>query len=172
MSRNKSFVYFVEGENEKLLINSIKNKYIESGKVRLFNPIVERIKSSHTRIYPSGTNIILVFDTDVKNEANVRILKKNIKMLEDSNNIEKVILIPQINKFEDELICSTNIKKAIDFTNSKTESEFKSDFNKLSKPNQLVSRLEKHKFSIEKFWSRNPDGIYKEFINSSSEIKL
>lgn len=42
---NKYFCYFVEGDNEKKIVNELKGKYLESGVVNKFNILQEKISN-------------------------------------------------------------------------------------------------------------------------------
>lgn len=135
------FIYFVEGETEKLLVNTLKSemKLIESGSVKKFNVIQDLIKNSNLIDIKPGSIVILIFDTDVQKTD---ILLKNINILNKSSIIKDVICIPQVLNFEDELIRSCNIKKIIELTSSKSVKDFKRDFCKFT-PIRLKSTLEK-----------------------------
>ena len=41
--------YFVEGENERKLIETIKNKYLYSGKIKVMNTIQNKVSKSILR---------------------------------------------------------------------------------------------------------------------------
>ena len=158
--------YFVEGENEKKLIETIKNKYLYSGKVKIINTIQNKVPNSILRTLERETIVVLVFDTDVEK---VDILDENIKIIKNSNNVRDIICIPQIKNLEDELIYSTNITKIIDLLESKSKKDFKNDFNSCK---NLIKKLEEKDFKISKLWSRNAVDIYKKYENKSKEIKL
>jgi len=102
--------YFVEGENERKLIETIKNKYLYSGKIKIINTIQNKVPNSILRTLERETVVVLVFDTDVEK---IDILDENIKLIKNSNNVKDVICIPQIKNLEDELIYSTNINKIV-----------------------------------------------------------
>lgn len=90
--------YFVEGENERKLIETIKNKYLYSGKIKIINTIQNKVPNSILRTLERETVVVLVFDTDVEK---IDILDENIKLIMSSNNVKDVICIPQIKKLED-----------------------------------------------------------------------
>ena len=157
--------YFVEGENERKLIETIKNKYLYSGKIKIINTIQNKIPNSILRTLERETVVVLVFDTDVEK---IDILDENIKLIKNSNNVKDVICIPQIKNLEDELIYSTNINKIVDLLESKSKKDFKNYFNNCK---NLMKKLEDKEFKISKLWSRNAVDIYKKYKNDSEVIK-
>lgn len=167
---NKRIVYLVEGKCEKQLIDAIKNEYIVSGRIFVFNALLKLIPKTMILPFAPNTFIVIVFDTDVDNIEKIDRLNYNIKFLKQSSNIKGIILIPQVQNFEDEILFSCNIKQIKDFFNSKTNTEFKTDFIKHSC--QISSKLKKYNFNIDKFWSRNACNNFSQFKNKSKEIKL
>ena len=157
--------YFVEGENERKLIETIKNKHLYSGKIKIINTIQNKVPNSILRTLERETVVVLVFDTDVEK---IDILDENIKLIMSSNNVKDVICIPQIKNLEDELIYSTNINKIVDLLESKSKTNFKNDFNNCK---NLMKKLEDKEFKISKLWSRNAVDIYKKYKNDSEVIK-
>ena len=157
--------YFVEGENERKLIETIKNKYLYSGKIKIINTIQNKVPNSILRTLERETVVVLVFDTDVEK---IDILDENIKLIKNSNNVKDVICIPQIKNLEDELIYSTNINKIVDLLESKSKKDFKNDFNSCK---NLIKKLEDKEFKISKLWSRNAVDIYIKYKNDSEVIK-
>ena len=93
--------YYVEGENERVLVEILskckdeKFNVIRPGKIDVFNVVEREIKSTHMMNLKDNTVVVLVFDTDTKNRA---ILDKNTKFLEKHKKIKEVILIPQVYK--------------------------------------------------------------------------
>lgn len=63
------YQYFVEGEDEKHLIEVLKTdiKLIMPGKVQIFNVVQEIIKDSRLKILSNNTTLVFLFDTDVEN---------------------------------------------------------------------------------------------------------
>ena len=157
--------YFVEGEHARKLIETIKNKYLYSGKIKIINTIQNKVPNSILRTLERETVVVLVFDTDVEK---IDILDENIKLIKNSNNVKDVICIPQIKNLEDELIYSTNINKIVDLLESKSKTNFKNDFNNCK---NLMKKLEDKEFKISKLWSRNAVDIYKKYKNDSEVIK-
>lgn len=168
-----NFLYLVEGETEKLLIDAIKNKYLQAGKVEVINITEKLIKESLLRTIKVNTTLILVFDTDILGEDgknHVCKIKENIQRIKKYN--KKIISIPQYRNFEDEMLFSTNLKNLKDFFKTKSDSEFKSNFLDLKKEAHVISKLTEWKFDIKKLWSRDTKGIYQEFPNDALKIKI
>lgn len=168
MKKNAPVQYFVEGENEKKLVNVLKNdlKVILPGKVQVLNVIQKDISSMILRTLKRGTVVILIFDTDTNN---VNILNRNIQKLDSYPTVSNVITIPQVKNLEDELKCSCNIRQIKDLLNSRSDSEFKSDLIHIT---NLGSKLKEHSFDINRFWSMNPQSPYDHIINMANEIKI
>ena len=80
------FHYFVEGKNERKLIETIKNKYLYSGKIKVMNVIQNKVPRSILRTLERET--IVVFDTDIEK---IDILDENIKLIKSSNNVRDII---------------------------------------------------------------------------------
>lgn len=167
MPNNNTYVYLVEGETEAKTIKILKEKYIVSGKVIVLHQ--KRIRDTLLRTLTANSNIILVFDTDVASTSDT--IKNNIEILQKYGENINVILIPQIKNLEDEFIFSTSIKNIKELLNSKSRTEFKSDF---LKEKYCLKKLEEKNFDITKFWAREPE-INSDFSfckNNSKEIKL
>ncbi|MGL5056558.1 MAG: hypothetical protein ACRC6A_04195 [Fusobacteriaceae bacterium] len=163
---NKIYYYIVEGEIEKKVIDEIKYEYIQSGKVLVKNPIQNKIPDTILRTLKINTTVILVFDTDVT--TNLNILDYNISKLSKQKNIKEVILIPQVNHMEEEIVYSTNINQIKDLLGNRSNSDFKV---KVLECNNLLLKLEQKKFDINKFWSKNAVNIFEKYANQSSKIK-
>lgn len=167
----KNYQYYVEGPDEKILIDTIKSDsgLIISGKVDVFNFIQNFLKQGHTRPLKNNTIVVLVYDTDVEDEKKITTLRYNIQFLKKQSNIIDVICIPQVTKLEDELVRACNIRKIKELTNSKSNKDFKKDLLKIS---NLADRLNNCEFQISKFWSKKPSNRFKEFENNAHKIKL
>ena len=85
-------------------------------------------------------------------------------------NVKKVILISQILNLEEELVYSTNMKQIKEFTKSKSNKEFKSDFLAMTDSN-VPKKLNEVNFDIKRLWVRNATNRYKIFTNESGYIK-
>ena len=73
-------IYYVEGLCERQLIAALKENpaRLIPGKVRVFNVIQNLIPKSQMISIQAGTTVVLVFDTDVPQTANLR---KNLELL-------------------------------------------------------------------------------------------
>ena len=168
--KNVDIQYYVEGEDEKKLINVLKTQLnmIKPGKVQKLNVVEETISDAMLRSLKKYTVVVLVFDTDTKN---VGILNYNILKLKKSNSVSKVITIPQVANLEEELVRSCDINKITELLNSSSLTDFKRDFIRI---NNLDAKLLEHKFDINVFWSQKPPILYQniDIENDSKEIKL
>ena len=165
--KSEYFHYFVEGDDEKKLVNTLKNQLevIQPGKTHKLNVIEKKIPKNILRTFKKGTTVILVFDTDTNN---VEILNYNIKLLKDSNVVSNIVFVPQVKKLEHELVRSCNIRNIKELLNSRSAKDFKSD---LLRVTNLDVKLKEHNFDINRFWSQQPYGKYQHINNNSSEIK-
>lgn len=162
------YQYFVEGEDEKKLINTLKSemKVIRSGKVQVFNCVQEKLTRLRLMNLKDGTAVILVFDTDA---GNLSILQHNINFLKEQSNISDVICVMQVKNLEDELIRACDIKQIQDLLGTHSTREYKGA---LIKEKNLCKKLDKHKFDITKFWSAQDNGIYKHIQNQADILKI
>lgn len=168
MKKNVTYHYYVEGEDEKSLLDALKSelKCIESGKVEKFNVVQNRFTAARIRPLKYGVVIVLIYDTDV--ETNTEILKYNIAFLKKQSGIKEVICIPQVNNLEDELKRACEIKCAGDLTNSKTTTDYKRD---LISCTNLGAKLKKCNFDISKMWKQLPTNSFQQFGNNAEKIK-
>lgn len=147
---SKIYQYFVEGECEEKFINSFKvapiNKVL-SGKVEVFNFINNKISNQRIAVLKRNTIIILVYDIDVEKS---QVLEENIKKL-NKYGFKNIIHIQSIKNFEDELVYSTKLNNINDMFNTEGKDEFKKAF---IKQKDIVNKLEKVEFDINKIWSR------------------
>ncbi|RNM30717.1 hypothetical protein EDX97_08015 [Absicoccus porci] len=166
---SKFYHYYVEGKCEETLVKTLKmnNEYIYSGAIDVINATQECISNTRIRALKNKTIVVLIYDTD--REATNR-LRENIARLNKAKNVYKVICIPQVENFEDELLRCTDIDEIRNFTNSKSKSNFKSDFIN-QKEQSLLAKLKKSNFNIDILWSKIPKNNYSEFGNDASKIK-
>ena len=160
--------YFVEGEDEKKLVNTLKNQLgvIRPGKVQKLNVVENKIPINILRTLKKGTMVVLVFDTDTEKTDT---LNNNIEMLKDCSFISSVITITQVKNLEDELVRSCNIKNIKELLNSRSKKDFKSDLIRIT---NLDSKLKEHEFDINLFWSKQPDKPYQKIVNEADQIKI
>ena len=164
---NKRYHYYVEGQDDKKVIDVLRLKMglIESGRVDVLNVVTERITDLRLRTLTPGTIVVLVFDTDAGNRT---ILEENIRTLNRHKNVKEVITIPQVSKLEDELVRSCNIRQIKELLNSKTNDEFKHDVLGVS---NLDAKLRQHQFDINKFWTATPPAPYQNIPNQAAKVK-
>lgn len=169
MRKKATYHYFVEGEDEKSLLNVLKSDLgcIESGKVDKFNVIQNKFTNARIRPLKPGTIVVLVYDTDV--ETNMDILQYNVDFLRKQSGIKDVICIPQVKNLEEELKYACGIKNIGELTRSTTKTDYKRDLISCS---NLGARLGKCHFDITKFWSRLPNNKFRPFGNDSEKIKI
>lgn len=170
MKQSDLIMYIVEGPTEKKLIDNIKNNHILSGKVYVKNLAQNGSIETILKMIKPKTHVIIVFDTDLDCKNNFNCFCENIEKIKKCKNTKNIILIPQISNLEDELIFSTNIKTIKEFTKSKSNKEFKTDFLAMTDSN-IPRKLIELKFDINQIWSRTPKNIYKKFKNDAATIK-
>ena len=168
MKKEVYYQYYVEGESEKCLINALKTKLrcIVPGKVERFNVIQDIFNNSRLRSLKTGTNIILVYDTDTNDIANLR---KNIAFLKKQTAIANVFCIPQVYNLEQELVFSCDIRRAGELTQCQTIKDFKRTFIACT---NIDVRLKKCRFSMDRLWSRIPENNFCVFGNDSKQIRI
>jgi len=166
--KNFIFQYYVEGDDEKHLIDVLKSelKKIKPGKVQKLNVVDQKITDAMIRTYKDGTVVVLIFDTDT---GDVNILNENIARLNRCRAVSKVVTIPQVLNLEDEIVRSCNIRDARKLLNSRSTKNFKRDFINVS---NLGAKLEEHKFDINLLWNQNPREPYRHIENQSKEVRL
>lgn len=166
--KTKYIQYYVEGEDEEKLINTLKTQLgvIKTGKVQKMNVVEQEITDMRLRTLSRGTMVVLVFDTDT---WNLDTLKKNIRTLKNCKSVSEIVLVPQVPNLEGELLRCCNIRKIEELLSSKSRSEFKSDLIRVS---NLDKKLKDHQFDINLFWSRNPPQPYQDLENQAARVKL
>lgn len=165
---NKIYHYYVEGECEEKLINTLKdgaNGLIIPGKVDVFNVQTHLFTQLQLRPIGIDTTIILIFDTDV---SNISKLDKNIELLK-TFGFTKIWTIMQNKNLEEELINSTDIEDIKQLLPTKTKKEFKSAF---IKEKNLMLKLKQHNFDINKLWANKAKEDYSKYSNDGNKIKL
>lgn len=168
MGKGKYYQYFVEGEDEQKLINTLKSEMnlILPGKVQVFNVTQEKLTKLRLMNLKIGTSIVLVFDADA---GNLKILKDNIQFLEKQKVVAEIICIVQVKNLEDELLRSCDIRQIKDLLGSKSNKDYKAD---LLKEKNLKKRLEQREFDFTKFWSMSDTEKYAEIKNEADKIKI
>lgn len=94
------FQYFVEGEDEKKLIDTLKSdmELVKPGKVQVFNCVRDRLTQFRLLNLKDGTAAVLVFDTDA---GSLEILEENVRLLREQSNISDVICVMQVKNLEE-----------------------------------------------------------------------
>lgn len=161
--------YYVEGQDEKRLIDELKTNMqcIKTGKVQVFNVIQNQLGNMHLMQLKQGTLVVLVFDTDKPQTA---ALKANIDFLKSCNRVSDVICITQVKNLEDELLRSCNgIRQIKDLLGSKSNKEYKAD---LIRVHNLAKKLKEKGFDISRFWALQPGGSFSTICNDADLIKI
>lgn len=168
MRQKGIYHYFVEGDDDKKLLDTLKLQLgcIKSGKVDVLNVIQNNITSAKVRTLKPNTIVVLVYDTDVNNTTT---LQSNINFLKQQPNVKKVLCIPQVNNLEDELVRACNIKNIMVLTGSFGTSNFKRDFKNCT---NLDSKLQQNNFDIRRLWNQTPSNDFEMFGNNSNVVKL
>lgn len=159
----RKVIYLVEGENEKVIVDAIKGKYIIAGKVNRFNCLEKNVSNLIRSM--NQTECVIVLDTDVLDDAQLKCLKTNLKTFQKRGI--KVILITQDKNLEDELVRAMNIKSILKMYNVESLSKHKA---KINKERDMLRKLESLDFDFEQFWNSNNlnldnVGIGKELIS-------
>ena len=161
------YQYFVEGEDEKRLIEVLKTdmRLIQPGKIQVLNVIQERLTDLKLRVLSEGTILIFVFDTDT---SNINILNENLVRAKKSSRVKNVYCITQVKNIEDELIRSTDIKRVEELLDSKSKTNFKRDF---IRERNLKQKLETHSFDLKMLWCKEPQSPFNIIKNEAYKIK-
>ena len=159
--------YYVEGECEEKLINTLKSELmvVKTGKVQVFNVVEKEITNARLITLRPGTMVVLIFDTDT---GNIETLNNNINKLSKCSSVVDLVLIPQVKNMEDEIVNSCAIRNIKELLGSRSNEEFKSDFIKAT---NLADKLKSKGFNINLIWNRNPGAPYQDIINRAEKIK-
>lgn len=156
------YIYLVEGQDEEHLIRLLKdNNLITNGQVYVKNLIQEHISNVFLNRHNKNVVFILVYDTDIER---LEIFDLNVKKL--NMVAKKIYHIQQVTNLEDELIRCTNVKQVKEITKSKSNSNYKSDFQRI-KFNSLIDVC----FNIDLLWSINPINKFSKYNQDSNKIK-
>lgn len=169
MRKQDIYHYYVEGEDEKKLLEVLKRGFgcIESGKVDKLNVVQTKFSTARIRTLKPDTIVVLIYDTDV--EDGLAILQYNVNFLNKQKGIKQVICIPQVKNLEEELLRACNIKHITELTKSDSKANYKRDFINCS---NLSARLTACSFNVVKLWDRMPDNKFKCFGNDAKKIKI
>lgn len=160
--------YYVEGEDEEKLINTLKTDFgaIRPGKVQKLNVVECELTNARLMTLCPGTMAVLVFDTDT---GHADILNRNLERLKRCSAVSEIVTIPQVPNLEQELVRSCDIKRAVELLGSKSKKEFKAD---LIRVTNLANKLREHHFDINQFWCGLPPPPYQNIANLSKKIKI
>lgn len=162
---SKIFQYFVEGECEEKLINTLKAPPMNAlipGKVEVLNVVCSKISKQRLMVLKPKTNIILVYDTDV---AQTDILEENVRMLK-SYGFTNIYHIQSIRTFEDELVYASKIAEISEMYHTVSLEDFKKKFIHQS---NLKDKLASIQFQSERIWSRvNTNLPFSEFASKEA----
>lgn len=149
-------------------MNALKEapQKIQPGRVKVLNVVQEYLTKSQLITIQPGSTVALVFDTDVKQTD---CLKENINRLKKFCSKVKIIYLPQVLNFEDEIVRCSDIKSITDLTHSKSTKDFKRDFCAMSNVRQV---LEKANLKVERLWTETPSKEFSFFSENSQNIKL
>lgn len=167
---NKNCVYYCEGEDDLKLIDALKvpPSRILPGKSRKLNVIQSLIPKSILVSIKPGSNVVLVFDTDVT--INLEVVKKNIDNIKRYCRDVNIIYLLQVKKLEDEIVRCTDMKSVLELTKSKSLSNFKSDFKNM-KDEECRHALERHKINVQDLWTTPAPAEFNFIERNSSQIK-
>ncbi len=165
---NKTCLYFCEGEDDQKLINALKYnpERILSGRSKTLNVMQTLIPKSVLLGIKPNSCISLVFDTDVV--TNLQFLKTNINNIKKYCHGVRIVCLLQVKNLEDELVRCTDVKNVLDITKSKTLSNFKADFKKLS-DDKCRRVLDNHKIDVKKLWTTNAPEVFS-FVERNSHL--
>ena len=166
--KSKYVQYYVEGDDEGKLINTLKTdlRLILPGKVQKLNVVQRQLSNARLMGLSPGTMVVLVFDTDT---GHLDILNKNLEVLKKCSAVSEIVTVPQVLNLEQELVRSCDIRTVAELLGSKSNKEFKSD---LIRVTNLGSKLREHQFDIGRFWSASPACPYHQIENLAHQIKL
>ena len=167
---NNRCIYYVEGSCEEKLVKALKLEpaKLNPGKVKVFNVIQNIIPNSVLMTIHPNTYVVLAFDTD---KTDTEILKKNVENIRKYCKSVKIVYLPQVLNFEDEIKRCCNLKDAKYLTKSKSHKDFKSDFCKM-KNQDCRNALERNNLDINRLWSENVPSQYSFVERNAQAIKI
>lgn len=162
--------YFVEGKCEEKLLEALKLRpsKMKPGKVKVYNVLQNSLQKSILMTIRPKTTVALVFDTDIDETD---ILKENIRSLKKYCRNIKIVYLPQVRNFEDELERCCNLKSITDLTCSKSRKDFKKDFCRM-KEQDCRNALERHNFNHRLMWSKKVPEQFSFLTVNYEQIKI
>ena len=163
-------IYYVEGECEERFLAAMKLQPAKliPGRVRVFNIVQNLIPKSQILEIPQGSIIALAFDTDV---TKTDFIQKNVERLKQYCRRVRVVYLPQVLDFEDELVRNTDIREIRELTKSSTNKEFKRDFCRM-KDQTCRQTLEHHHLNMDQMWDAPLPENFRFIEKNSRLIKL
>lgn len=165
------YQYYVEGECEKNFLKAlmyIKSYGFVEGRVEILNFVNTKLSYAKAKTIKRETKVVIVFDTDT---TSADILFENLETLKKASGIKQkdIFLIPSVNNFEDELVCScSKIKNINDLFKTRGIDEFKKKF---IKHKDLFSKLKDAGFDINKMWIKTARPPFDVIKNDAHKIK-
>ncbi len=139
---------------------------IQPGRVKVFNVIQGLLPKSQLVTIQANTTVVLVFDTDV---SETEYLKENIKQLCRLSTKVKIVYLPQVMNFEDELVRCSDIKSVVELTHSRSNKDFKRDFCSMT---NVRLALDKVNLNIERLWTQKMPPEFDFVQLNGHEIKV
>lgn len=116
-------------------------------------------------IFRSNT-VVFVFDTDVPITEKLR---KNIEYIKTYCGKSKLVFLPQVQNLEDEIIRATDAERITDITQSRSLSNFKTAFCRISNPRAVLT---KHQLDVMKLWTTDPPEVFAFLPQNSGSVKV
>lgn len=106
MRKKEIYHYYVEGDDEKHLLDALKREIgcIQPGKVEKFNVIQQRITIARIRPLKQDTIVVFVYDTDVENN-----LEEELVRCCDISNVGELTKSSTKTDYKRALISCTNL---------------------------------------------------------------
>lgn len=161
-------IYFCEGSCDEVFIKALKEKpeLITPGKTKVLNVISTYIPRSVLMTVKPGTTVVFVFDTDVPITEKLR---KNIEYIKTYCGKSKLVFLPQVQNLEDEIVRATDAERITDITQSRSLSNFKTAFCRISNPRAVLT---KHQLDVMKLWTTEPPEVFAFLPQNSGSIKV
>lgn len=109
---DRHYLYLVEGETEKVLIDVLKKSgCLVAGRIEVLDVTKTIITRRKIMTFSPRTTVVLVFDTDTESD---HILSENLSILSDARpRVSQIVFVPQVRSFEDELLYSCSHAKQL-----------------------------------------------------------
>jgi hypothetical protein len=164
---DRHYLYLVEGETEKVLIDVLKKSgCLVAGRIEVLDVTKTIITRRKIMTFSPRTTVVLVFDTDTESD---HILSENLSILSDARpRVSQIVFVPQVRSFEDELLYScSHAKQLKDFWG--VVDDFKRTFIHCK---NLERDLKSKGFDLSLIWTRKAsEGAFKSYNQESFKIK-